>query len=46
MGKSAVDIEIKNVEGHYINDREITNIVIELIITKDSNGYNYEMNTP
>ena len=46
MRKSAVDIEIKNIEGHYTNDGEITNTVIELVITKDGNGYNYEMNTP
>ena len=44
--KSAVDIEMKNIEGHYTNDGEITNTAIELIITKDGNGYNYEINTP
>jgi len=38
-------IEIKNIEGHYIDDEDMT-AAIELSITKDGNGYKYEMTTP
>jgi hypothetical protein len=41
---SAAIIEMKNIEGQYINDKCMTSFV-ELIITKDGNEYKYEMTT-
>jgi len=42
---SAAIVEMKNIEGHYIDDKDMLTPV-ELIITKDGNGYKYEMTTP
>ncbi|GBU27608.1 hypothetical protein R84B8_01142 [Treponema sp. R8-4-B8] len=44
-GNTAAIMEIKNIEGHYIDDKDMLTPV-ELIITKDVKGYKYEMTTP
>ena len=46
MTDSAASIKMKNIEGNYISDWEITKTAVELIITKNDNGYNYEIFTP
>ncbi|WP_461256626.1 hypothetical protein [Treponema sp. R80B11-R83G3] len=44
---AAAIMEIKNIEGHYIDDKSTDMIThVELIITKDVKGYKYEMTTP
>lgn len=44
-GKQSRNYRNKNIEGHYINDEDM-HTAIELIITKDDNGYKYQMTTP